>query len=203
MRSLAVVILYSSLLFSCNSNKQQDSPKNDQPEADTAAHDVPLQEPAEEHPFANSNEGVNIQALENHVFLIGRAEDFDEGDCLIAPACDCCSSELYFLPSDRFAYVSMCIEETTYFSGHYSADSTKIILTYDSRYIIESMDYELEEKQGDLGFKSFQIEDCQGRMHLFDKTNANATHGLRFKSHIERKYLQILFDSKSWKQLSQ
>ncbi|MBL7846420.1 MAG: hypothetical protein JNL40_03040 [Cyclobacteriaceae bacterium] len=197
MRYLALLISYSILLLSCNSRKQEVTSTEDQTKPDTVVTSESLQDPK-----ISTTPQAPDRPFQNQVFLIGRDVDFVQDDCEIYTGCEGCSSELIFLTLDRFAFVSSEMEEITYFSGHYTVDSTKLILTYDRQYITEFMNEELEEKEGDLGFKYFQIDHCQGKIHLLDKSNANATHGIRFKPDDEKKSMQALLDSKAWKVLN-
>lgn len=194
MRFITILILPACMLIGCNSKKSEVSSP-----ADSVSTELRVPTPSLS---SNEAEEANSGHFQNQVFLIGRAEDFDEDKCAFTSGCDCCTLELHFLSSNRFVYISPCIEEIQYFTGNYSVDSTKMTLVFDSRYITESMEEELEESEGDLGNKHFQIEYCKGKIHLLDKSNMNATHGLRFEADVEKKNRQILFDSKAWKQLS-
>ncbi len=198
MRHLAILIVCSSLLLSCNSRKRQGTSKEDQAIPDTVVTNVSTQDPKD----STSRPAALNRPFQDQVFLIGRDVDFVEAECDIHTGCDGCSLMLHFLPSDRFAYVSYEMEEVTYFAGDYSVDSTNLILAFDRRYITEFMDDEMEVKEGDLGYKYFQIEHCKGKIHLLDKSNSNATHGIRFEPDSEKRCMQVLLESKAWKRLN-
>lgn len=152
-----------------------------------------------------SDQSAIVNAFEKQVFILGY--DSYEETCEFVPECDCCSTDLYFLSTDRFGYVDRCISGDTYYSGTYTMDKAQLTLTFERRYLTEVVndDYEvieLEEKDGDFPPEVYKIDLCNENVRLIKKYEEGWIIGSRYKSDKDREILQELLDSEAWRQLN-
>jgi hypothetical protein len=142
------------------------------------------------------------QTLTGQVFMI--ADSFSDDKCEVAPECDCCSSDLYFLTKDKFCFVAQCISGDTYYTGTYSIDSNKLRLIFDNKYLDEITDddynivgLEIKEKTSDP--LQFQINNCGQKIKL---TGVDCCYGSRYDQKRETELKKRLLNSKPWKEIS-
>jgi hypothetical protein len=103
------------------------------------------------------------QPLTGQVFIL--ADDFSDDKCEAFGECDCCTSDIFFLSSDKFCYISRCISGDSYFTGAYSTDSSKLKLTFDKKYVVEITDEDytvtkLETRTTEIKPAEFDITKC-------------------------------------------
>lgn len=198
MRYFTIFLLQACLLPGCNSRKPEVSSPIDSVSTQSLAP-TPNQS-------SNEVEEANSGNFQNQVFLIGRIEDFLQDKCEVYPECDCCSADLYFLSETLFAFVDRCISGDTYYAGLYEADSAGLKLKFLNEHISEVLDndYELvklEEQEDEPSTRTFQIEICNGRIHLIDKSDKYYIHGSRYSTEKEKELLQELGNSEAWQRL--
>lgn len=145
------------------------------------------------------------QTFTGQVYML--AEDFSDDKCEVIAECDCCSSDLFFLSTTRFCFVSRCISGDSYFSGIYSVKSSKLKLTLDKKYVTEITDEEynvtkLETKVKNTSTIDLEVLRCGQRQRLTHPTNKGWKNGSRYRQKKEAEMMKELKTSKQWKQLS-
>jgi hypothetical protein len=145
------------------------------------------------------------QPLSGQVFIL--ADDFSEEKCEAFGECDCCTSDIFFLSSDKFCYISRCISGDSYFTGAYSTDSSKLKLTFDKKYVVEITDEDytvtkLETRTTEIKPAEFDITKCGQSLRLNHSTIREWRNGSRYSKLKETEMMKQLTMSKAWKQIS-
>lgn len=139
---------------------------------------------------------VNLGKFQNQVFDVVTAQDFIEGRCGVSHECDYCYSQLHFLDSSKFFLLVKYSSGDAFFSGTYISDSTSLNLVFNRRYLSETSndDYEgeIEVKELDQEPLTFQIELCNGNLHLINRSNERYAHGFRYEAKVENVLMQQL-----------
>jgi hypothetical protein len=138
------------------------------------------------------------------VFILSK--DFIEDKCEVSAPCDCCATDLYFLPGDKFAFVSRCLSGDVYTTGTYSVNNNKLKLNFEKKYVEE----EADEQYNITGYKhsqvnmppvEFQIVFCGQKIRLMSTKEARTQNGSRYDPSSEKSRLRKLDESMAWKQL--
>jgi hypothetical protein len=145
------------------------------------------------------------QMLTGQVFIL--ADDFSDDKCEAFGECDCCTSDIFFLSSDKFCYISRCISGDSYFTGTYSTDSSKLKLTFHKEYIAEVTDEDytvtrLETRTSEIKPAEFDITKCGQSLRLNHTTIREWRNGSRYSKQKETEMTKQLTKSKAWKQIS-
>lgn len=186
MRIIALLVCF--LISACTSKKTQE-----------ATHVDSLKKGPElsKQPPGDSSIGtVNSGEFQDQVFGLIRAQDYVEGGCEISHECDCCYSQLSFLALNKFFLLVKCSSGDDFFSGTYTSDSANLNLIFSKRYLSETSD---DDYEGEIEIKelnqeplAFQIELCNGKLHLINGSNERYAHGFRYKAEIENVLMQQL-----------
>lgn len=145
------------------------------------------------------------QAFTGQVYIV--AEYFSDDKCEAYAECDCCSSDLYFLPGDKFCFVSKCISGDTFYRGTFITKANKLILTFDKKFVTELTDEEyniigFETKEDKIDTIEFNISKCGPKLRLTNPTYAELSNGSRYEQKRETELNKRLMTSKPWKELS-
>ena len=145
------------------------------------------------------------QDFTGQVFIV--AEEFLEEECRVVAECDCCATELFFLPGTKFGFVSRCLSGDTYFTGTYSLASSRLVLKFMSVYVDEIVDddykvIKYETRQQNMDAIEFEIKQCGQRIRLTHPTTRDWKNASRYPESAEKMKLHKLLTSKPWKQLS-
>jgi hypothetical protein len=135
------------------------------------------------------------------------ADDFSANTCESFAECDCCSSDIFFLSTDKFGFISRCISGDSYFTGTYSVKSGKLKLTFDKRYVDEITDEEYNVTKLEMETKKidpieFDISKCGQKVRLTHPTANELKNGSRYEQKREAAMMRELKTSKPWKLLS-
>jgi hypothetical protein len=136
------------------------------------------------------------------------AQDFSADKCEAFAECDCCSSDIFFLSTDKFCFISRCISGDSYFAGTYSIKSNKLKLTFSKKYVDEITDEDynvtkLETKTKNTDPIELEISKCGQKVRLTHPTTNEWKNGSRYEQKPESAMMTELKTSKPWKQLSQ
>ena len=145
------------------------------------------------------------QDFTGQVFLL--AEGFRDDKCEVVAECDCCGTDLFFLSSTKFGFVSRCLSGDAYFSGTYSPKMNKLTLTFNKKYVNEIVDDEYnvtkyETRPTKMSKVEFDIKQCGQKTRLTHLTTADWRNGSRYVQADEKAMTKKLLTSKPWKQLS-
>jgi hypothetical protein len=155
--------------------------------------------------FIFAFQGVTFgQSFSGQVFRL--AENFLEDKCEAFAGCDCCSTDIFFISTNKFCFVSRCISGDSYFTGTYLTKSDKLKLTFDKKYVDEITDEDynvikLETKTKAFDPIEFDISKC-GQMVRLTRLNGELKNGSRYEEKKESAKISKLTTSKAWQELS-
>ncbi|MEJ7643748.1 MAG: hypothetical protein WKF87_04085 [Chryseolinea sp.] len=136
------------------------------------------------------------------------AENFSDEECEAFAECDCCSSDIFFLSTNKFCFISRCISGDSYFTGTFLIQSNKLKLSFNKKYVDEITDEDykvvkLETKTKNTDPIEFNISKCGPRVHLTHPITTEWRNGSRYEQKRESELMMALTSSKPWKQLSE
>jgi hypothetical protein len=140
------------------------------------------------------------------VFILSK--DFIEEKCEVIAQCDCCATDLFFLSTNKFAFVSRCLSGDIYSTGTYSLKNNKLKLNFLKKYVEE----EVDEQYKIIGYKhsetnmqpiEFEVVRCGQKIRLTQLKETERKNGSRYDQSSEKVKLKKLTESIAWKQLSQ
>lgn len=155
--------------------------------------------------------GLQVKAfgqfsLTGQVFILSKY--FNDAKCEVSAPCDCCATDLYFLPGDKFAFVSRCLSGDVYTAGTYSINNNKLKLNFLKKYVEEETDEQYKitgykHGQESMSPVEFQIVLCGQKIRLISTKEARWQNGSRYDPSSEKGRLRKLEESTAWKQLLQ
>ena len=145
------------------------------------------------------------QSLSGQVFIL--SESFIDDKCEVIADCDCCGTDLFFLSSTRFGFVSRCLSGDSYFTGTYTLKTNRLILNFNKKYVIEIVDEEYnvtnyKTEQIAIDKIEFEIQKCGQNLRLTHSTTLDWRNGSRYSQSEEKMKFNKLLSAKPWKQLT-
>lgn len=141
------------------------------------------------------------QTLTGKIFEIGGEKE----NCRISGACDCCTSEIYFINDKQFALFDYCLFEYFLSTGTYKIVSNNLVLSFKQVSVESGTDEEkrneyLRRKVAEIKPMTFQIGKCDdGEAMLENKEFKEYKFGFRKSTTGESKRIADLLKTPEWK----
>lgn len=143
-------------------------------------------EPMEKVKVSNeTNPTQELNLISNSYYYFGPY--LNKETCQVLAECDCCSSEIYFKYDSVFVAEIPCEGESIYLRGIYEQNSNRIILKYDSLYVVnvstfgdyreEGVQYGTFKKYGQFETDSLLITDCSDKIIINWKEQDELLYG--------------------------
>ena len=153
--------------------------------------------------------GAYPQEFAGQVYQI--AEDYSVDECVVAPECDCCTSDIIFLTERRFSMIARCIYSDAYYSGTYQVKDNRLTLAFKQIVVTEMVDEEtkaIKNEPRDITIEPiiYDVSNCgHDRVWLkyAGKGAADLENGSRRTQSDEQSIIGKLYETEAWKLLLQ